>query len=124
MNRARSGSIIADITISPPLADSVNEGSASRTIELLTESQNSTVDGLHLLAVTFPIPADPSALSNGQIAGIIVGVLLFVLIAAAVAAFALVRWRRRRVKEDEELNFLALSDVTILAAIGECHFDI
>lgn len=89
----RSGSVIADVKISPPPVRSVNEGSAERVAQIL--ATKSTADyndvGIDLIDnPVSPIPPD-NGLSVGVIVAIVCSITVAVILFVIIIAFIFVR---------------------------------
>ncbi|PRP82404.1 hypothetical protein PROFUN_10180 [Planoprotostelium fungivorum] len=111
------------LNIAPPGAGDVNQGSANYTAALLARSP--LLNGVS--SVEWPI-VPKKGLSSSTIAGIVVGVILFILILAGVGGFIFVVMRRKWKKEKQRemmlqmLDQLLIRDVTVEKIIGQGNF--
>lgn len=119
-------SVIVDLIVGPPLANSTNEGDADRTVQVIQSlAKSGPIAGYQVSdygPIPYAQPARPFTLSTGAIIGIAIGGA--VVLATVVFGIILIlrERRRRRAERSLELNgfdHLLLHDVTIGQAIGE-----
>ncbi|PRP87903.1 putative LRR receptor-like serine/threonine-protein kinase [Planoprotostelium fungivorum] len=117
-----SGSVIADVTISPPPRESTNEGSASRVASLLIRSSNDlqlfSDNGVPLIDPISNVPSESpngDKLGTGGIVGIAVGCTLVVVIIVIVAAIVIHRRNQMRLQQNKMVS-IDLSQINLGAA--------
>eukprot|EP01117_Protostelium_nocturnum_P015053 TRINITY_DN5799_c0_g1_i1.p1 TRINITY_DN5799_c0_g1~~TRINITY_DN5799_c0_g1_i1.p1 ORF type:complete len:1220 (+),score=385.00 TRINITY_DN5799_c0_g1_i1:201-3860(+) len=123
------GSVILDIKVYPPSQGQENEGSASRVVYRIKNTEGSVYSAQGIEVISFSdVPVYKKELGKGAIAGIVIGVVVFVAILAGLIAFFLILRKRRQEREDIEMekvrqmDRLMLDNITIDSIIGSGQF--
>jgi len=123
----KSGSVIIDMSVSPPQAGVPNQGSAQRLVAYISNLANNDQTALSSYGIEFksasaipPATTSSSSLSGGAIAGIVIAIF-FVVIALVVGGYVFFVYHQRKermlaVKTGFEMANLDLSQINLGAA--------
>ncbi|PRP78601.1 putative receptor protein kinase [Planoprotostelium fungivorum] len=119
--RTRSGSVIVDLSFSPPSEES-SEGSSSRVVSYLNQVGSSAYSSMNitLLSVSDSIMPDATStstgLSAGAIAGIVIAVVVFIVF---ILVIVLLLTRKRRVYKTsfELVDFTQINNNATLKSV-------
>ncbi|PRP78057.1 hypothetical protein PROFUN_14031 [Planoprotostelium fungivorum] len=120
----KSGSVIAQVSISPPSSDAINEGSPMRVAQQLTTlSQTSrdvfSTEGIDLIDdITAPAPQSSNSdgkISSGAIIGIAVGCTVLLVLVIVISAIIIQQRNKTRLHRNS-LIAIDLSQINLGAA--------
>lgn len=114
IDRVTSGSVIVDMTVTPPAANAVNEGSADRIVQILSAKTPAdyNAQNITLLSIVSPVPQNkPSELSTGAVVAIVVSITAFIIIIVIMTSLFFVkryRYRQSLLRQDIDLSQINL----------------
>eukprot|EP01117_Protostelium_nocturnum_P021037 TRINITY_DN997_c0_g1_i2.p1 TRINITY_DN997_c0_g1~~TRINITY_DN997_c0_g1_i2.p1 ORF type:complete len:1328 (+),score=430.37 TRINITY_DN997_c0_g1_i2:1731-5714(+) len=132
-----SGSVIVDLSVAGTESDS--EGSSERIVKLMGSSpykQRFAQNGIKVLdtsdipplistseAGSLLVVDREKSLSGGQIAGIVIGVSLFMIIVVVIVVFLLVRLKRAREQRYSQFAHIDMTDLNISSSAKNAIID-